>query len=78
MSILADEACHFTSFLNITSQWRHNDFILKIWFQIRNQSIKISLSGEFQLTILSISWDNAIWPKNNESFFDNRAKQKQQ
>ena len=47
-------------------------------FQLWDQSIKISLSGEFKLKILSIDWDNPIWPKNNESFFVDRAKQKQQ
>ena len=30
MWILADKACRFTNFSNITSQWRYNDFILKI------------------------------------------------
>ena len=78
MLIWADEARHFTDFSNITSLWRHNNILLKIWFKIWNQSITISLSGEFQLIILSIGWDNTIWPKKNESFFNNLAKQKRQ
>ena len=65
-------------FLNITSSCRHNDILLTISVQIGNQNIKISLSDEFQLIILSISWDNAIWPKKNKSFFNNLAKQKRQ
>ena len=52
--------------------------MLKIWFQIWDQNIKINLSGEFQLIILSKGLDNATWLKNNESFFSDCAKQKQQ
>ena len=68
MLILADEACQFTDILNIMSLWRHNEILLTIYAQIWNQSIKISLSDEFQLIILSISWDNAIWLKRTSHF----------
>ena len=58
----------------MTSLWRHNDILLKSWFEIWKQGIKISLSGEFELIILSINWDNEIWPKKNEPFFNDLAK----
>ena len=46
---------------------RHNDFVLKNWFEIWNHGIKISLSGEFQFIILSIDWDNEIWSRKKEN-----------
>ena len=54
------------------------DIVWKSWFEIWNQGIKIILSGEFQLIILSIDWDNEISPKKNKSFFYDLAKQKRQ
>ena len=49
MWISADDAYRFIDFSNITSSWRHNDFILDIWVQIWDQSIKFSTYAEFQL-----------------------------
>ena len=66
--IWADEAYRFTDFLNITSSWRHNDFILDIWVQIWDQSIKFSTYAEFQLIMLSIGWDIAMWLKTTSNF----------
>ena len=40
LSIWADEAYRFTGFSNITSSWHHNNFMLDIWVQIWDQSIK--------------------------------------
>ena len=51
MWIWTDEAYCFADVLNITSSWRHKDFILDIWVQIWDQSIKLSLNGEFQLNL---------------------------
>ena len=34
MWIWADEGYRFTYFSNITSSWRHTDFVLDIWVQI--------------------------------------------
>ena len=47
MWIWADKAYRFTDFSNITSPWRHNDFILDTWVQIWDQSIKFSTYAEF-------------------------------
>ena len=47
MWIWADEAYRFSDFSTITSSWRHNDFILGIWVQIWDQSIKSSIYAEF-------------------------------
>ena len=68
MWIWADEAYRFTDFSNITSSWRHYDFILDIWVQNWDQSVKFSKYDEFQLKMLSIGWDldSAMWPKKNE------------
>ena len=57
MWIWADNTYRFTDFFNITSKWRHNDFILEIWFKIWGQSIKFSMYAEFQLKMLSIGWN---------------------
>ena len=65
MRIWADEAYRFIDFSNITSYWRHNDFISDLWVQIWDQGIKLSLYAEFQLIILSTGWDIAILPKKN-------------
>ena len=62
MWIWADEAYRFTDFSNIMSSWRHNDFILDVWAQIWDQNIKF-MYAEFQLIMLSMSWDVAIWRK---------------
>ena len=43
MRICADEAYPFTNCSNITSSWRHNNFILDIWVQIGDKSIKFSM-----------------------------------
>ena len=55
-------------FSNITSSWRHNDFVLKIWVQIWYQNIELSLYAEFQVIMLSIVWDIVMWSKKNEYF----------
>ena len=47
MRIRAHEACRFTDLSNITSSWRHDDIILKVWFQTSDQNIKIGLYAEF-------------------------------
>ena len=41
MRIWANKAYRFTDFSNITSQWRHNDFILDIWVQIWYQGMNL-------------------------------------
>ena len=40
--------------------------MLDKWVQIWDQSIKFSMYAEFQLKMLSIGWDIAMWPKKNE------------
>ena len=54
MWIWADEIYRFSDFSTITSSWRYSDFILDIWVQIWDQSIKSSIYAEFQLIMLSI------------------------
>ena len=49
MWIWAGEAYRLTDFVNITSSWRHNDFILDIWVQIWDQNVKFSMYAEFRL-----------------------------
>ena len=66
MWIWADKAYRFTDFSNITSSWRHNDFILDIWVQIWDQSIKFSKYAEFQLIVLNMGWDITMSPKKNK------------
>ena len=66
MWIWADEAYPFTNCSNITSLWHHNDIILDIWVQIWDQSIKFSTYAEFELIILSIGWDIAMWLKKSQ------------
>ena len=65
MWIWANEAYCVADFSSIISSWRHNNFILDIWVQIWDEGIERSLYAEFQLIILSIGWDIAIWPKRN-------------
>ena len=63
MWIWANEAYCFADFSNII--WHHNNFILDIWVQIWDQGFERSLYAEFQLIILSIGRDVAMWPKKN-------------
>ena len=49
-----------------TSSWHHNDFILDLWVQIWDQTVKFSTYAKFQLIMLSIGWDTAMWQKKNE------------